>query len=105
MNCEICGISVNSPSDLDANHTTPQSEIRQWRKRLKENISQTEKAILKEKIKRANRNVNSLCPNCHRKVTNGKIVILGYRQSTAGKLIEWFYSDEPEDIRYGSDIF
>ena len=98
--CELCGYVPNHPSELDANHIIPQSEIRKMKKELKE----TGDVRLKDKIKKANRMISTLCPNCHRRVTLGEIIIVGYRQSTAGKLLEWYFAKNPEEKIYGPDL-
>jgi heterodisulfide reductase subunit B len=83
--CEICGKDkFYHPSELDAHHHIPQIEF-------KKN---------KEKIQHKG-NIVTLCPNCHRQVELNKIKINGWRKSTVGIVLEYYYEDNPEKIIYG----
>jgi hypothetical protein len=52
------------------------------------------------KIKDYNKtwNVCNICPNCHRKVHEGDIIIEQWAYSTSGKFLSWHYSNEKGDF-------
>lgn len=83
--CEICGKDkYYHPSQLDAHHIKEQSEFKKEGKKVEHRG-----------------NIATLCPNHHRDVTIGNMVITNRVMSTSNLILEYYYSNNPEKILYG----
>jgi len=103
--CEICGYHPKNPSLIEGHHLIPQSQIKKWKEELKNEKNEIKIERLKRKIKRGRRTIVSVCASCHALIEIGEIKTIQYKSSTSGRILEWCFTDFPDDLKYGVETF